>query len=64
MGFLFARCELLYWCFIGVDHAMFKHSTAQGIDQRLQLHPTVADPLRQVGRAMVKLARLKIDSWR
>lgn len=47
MGFLRARREHLHRCFIGVDYAMFKDSIAQDIEQRLQLHTTVADPLRQ-----------------
>lgn len=50
MGFLRPRREHLHRRFIGMDYAMFENSIAQGIDQRLQLHTTVAAPLRE-GRA-------------
>ena len=42
-----ARREHLHRRFIGVDYILPEHYVAQRIDQRLQLHTAVADPLRQ-----------------
>ena len=50
MGLLLAGREHRNRGFVGMDHVLGKHRVAQGIDQRLQLHTTVADPLGQ-GRA-------------
>ena len=36
--FLFARCQHLHWCFIGMDDSLGQHGFAQCIYQRLQLH--------------------------
>lgn len=47
MGFLLARCEHLHRRFVSVDHALSKHCFAQRIDQGLELHAGLADPLRQ-----------------
>ncbi len=33
--------------FLGVDYALGQHGFAQGIDQRLELHIGLPDPLRQ-----------------
>ncbi|MCY1365874.1 hypothetical protein D9M69_527450 [compost metagenome] len=47
MGFLLAWGKHLYRGFIGVDHALGQHCFAQRIDQRLELHAGLPDPLRQ-----------------
>lgn len=47
MGFLLAWREHLHRGFIGVDYALGQHGFAQGIDQRLELHAGLSDPLRQ-----------------
>lgn len=47
MGFLFAWCEHLNRGLIGVDHALGQHMLTQRIDQRLELHTGLSDPLRQ-----------------
>ncbi len=49
MGLLLAGREHRNRGFVGMDHVLGKHRVAQGIDQRLQLHATVADPLRKRG---------------
>ena len=47
VGLLLARSQHLHRCFIRVDNRLGQHGFLQCIDQRLQLHAGLADPLRQ-----------------
>ncbi|MDT4838498.1 hypothetical protein FQZ97_722560 [compost metagenome] len=46
VGFLLARCEHRYRGFVGMNHVLCEHCFAQGINQRLELHAGLSDPLR------------------
>lgn len=45
--FLFAHCQHLHWCFIGMDDVLGQYGSAKCIYQRLQLHTGMAHPLSQ-----------------
>src|SRR5471032_1681832 len=47
VGFLRARSEHLYRCFIGVNDLLPEYHVAQRIDQRLQLDASNTNPLSQ-----------------
>ncbi|MCY1511687.1 hypothetical protein D9M68_461230 [compost metagenome] len=47
VGFLLARREHLHRRFVGVNHGLGQYRFAQRIDQGLELHAGLADPLRQ-----------------
>lgn len=50
VSFLLAWRKHLHRCFIGVDHVLVQHRFTQCIDQRLEPHACLSDPLGQ-GRA-------------
>ncbi|MDY7072481.1 hypothetical protein PshuTeo2_25910 [Pseudomonas hunanensis] len=50
VGFLLARRKHLHRCFIGVDYALAQHRFTQCIDQWLESHASLPNPLGQ-GRA-------------